>query len=313
MHEIKNILNLSPSQSENAISAAFIPKTTKASHFRYRKRIKFADWAAKPIAPNIIGLHNLKKTIGELSVAQRRILELFIYMRSRGIPNWMSQEYIGKLLGYSRGHVNRSVQNLRAWGFIDIYNRGREVSNVYKVANMFMEKHIWPELMQHMPILRSFFLLFCLIQPVLNPYPHEFFWASKSWKPKNVTLLILEEDKLNNIKGITSEKIDKTKAWLSSLVSSVEEKDEMRNKRVEKEKMKYEYKPNGTLSSFKNMQKRDVKRETTSPSDYLRLETQRICAEKEAREALLSAEKGTEKEAANNAKAAENLKKLFGL
>lgn len=313
MHEIKNILNSSPSQSENAIYTAFVPKTTKAKHFRYRKRIKFQDWAAQSVAPICTGLGDLKKTISELSIAQRRILELFIYMRSRGIPNWMSQEYIGKLLGYSRVHVNRSIQNLRAWGFIDIYNRGREVSNVYKVANIFMEKHIWLELMEYMPILRSFFLLFCLIQPVLNPYPHEFFWASKSWKPKNVTLLILEENNNNIIKGVTSDKIEKTKAWLSSLVSSVEKKDEMRNKRVKKEKMKYEYKPNGTLSSFKNMHKRDVKRTTTNPSIYLKHETERIVAEKEARESLLAAEKGTDKEAANNAKAAENLRKLFGI
>ena len=313
MHEIKNILNSSLSQSENALSKAFVPKTTKASHFRYRKRIKFADWAGQPIAPNIIGLHNLKKTIGDLSVAQRRILELFIYMRSRGLPNWMSQEYIGKLLGYSRVHINRSVQNLRAWGFIDIYNRGRDVSNVYKVANVFMDKNVWSELMIHMPILKSFFLLFCLVQPVLNPYPHEFFWASQSWKPKNVTLLILDDNKINNIKGIDTQKVEQTKSWISNLVTSTEKRDEFRDERVRREKMKYEYKPQGALSSFKNMHKRDVKRETTSPSIYLLQEAERISAEKVAREALLAAERGTEKEAANNALAAENLRRLFGI
>lgn len=315
----KNILNSSASQSENALYKVFVPKTTKAKHFRYRKRIKFEDWAGKPIAPVCIGLGNLKRTIKELSIAQRRILELFIYMRSRGLPNWMSQDYIAKLLGYSRGHVNRSVQNLRAWGFIDIYNRGREISNVYKVANIFMEKHIWAELMEYMPILRSFFLLFCLVQPVLNPYPHEFFWASKSWKPKNVTLLILEENRFNNIKGVNSVKIEECKNWLANLTLNADKK-EIERKQLQKRKgMKFENSPTQVLNSFKNMQKnslspkRDVKRQTTNPSEYLMPETERISAEKVAREALIAAEKGTEKEAANNAKAAENLRRLFGL
>lgn len=302
--------NTDTCQQENK---KFIPKTTRASHFRRRKHVKFEDWAAQPIAPVCIGLSNLKRTISELSAAQKRILELFIYMRSRGLPNWMSQEYIAQLLGMHRVTVNRAVQNLRAWGFIDVYNRGMKVSNVYKVANVFMQKHIWQELMQYMPILRSFFLLFCLVQPVLNPYPHEFFWASKWWKPKNVTLLIIDDNNINNIKGIDNQKIAQTKLWISNLLSLSEKKDSFRNERVRKEKMKYEYEPNNTLSSFKNMQKRDLKRLTTSSSDYLRMETQRICAEKEAREALLLKEKGTEKEAANNKLAAENLRKLFGI
>lgn len=68
-----------------------------------------------------------------------------------------------------------------------------------------------------------------------------------------------------------------------------------------------------SLKSFKNMHKRDVASQTTSPSTFLKHEAERICAEKEARATLLAAEKGTEKEAANNAKAAENLKKLFGI
>lgn len=313
MHEINNILNSSPSQSENATYRAFVPRTTRASHFRYRKRIKFADWAAKPIAPNMINRHDLKKTIGELSHAHRRVLELFIYMRSRGLPNWMSQEYVAKLLGYSRVHVNRCVQTLRAWGFIDIYNRGRHVSNVYKVANMFMKKEVWQELMEHMPILRSFFLLFCLVQPVLNPYPHEFYWASKSWKPKNVTLLILEDNKKNNINGINSTATDETKSWIASLVYTLDHKnDDVRKKRVEKDKMKYAYEPDTVLKSFKNMHKRDKQSQTTPPSTFLQQETNRIAQEVAARKALLESERGTEKEAKNNALAAENLKRLFG-
>ena len=77
--------------------------------------------------------------------------------------------------------------------------------------------------------------------------------------------------------------------------------------------MKYESKVPGSISSFKNMHKRDKPTYSTMRKSYLEQEANCFSKEVEDRQALIEAERGTEKEAANNAKAAENLRKLFGL
>lgn len=73
------------------------------------------------------------------------------------------------------------------------------------------------------------------------------------------------------------------------------------------------------LSSYKNMQKaqyshkRVEQSQTAKASEFLKQETERVCAEKTEREALLLAEKGTQKEVENNARAAENLRRLWNI
>ena len=316
MHVINYIPNISSCQAELPTNYR-TPNTYKAKHFRRRNRIKFEDWAGAPIVPLVNGITHLRAVFLELSQAHRDVFEMMVYMRSRGLPNYMSQQYIADKLGLSRVHVNRVLQNLKAWGFIDIYNRGDKkvgnyISNVYKVANVFMKKHIWEQLMDILPIFRSFVLMFALVQPVLNPYPHNFFWASKWWKPKNVTLLIKDDNKNININSTTTQNVEGFKYNLSTLVQLADKKEAQREAIVNRNKMKSGDSPKGGISSFKNFHKRELSNQSPKASEYLRQETERISCEQAARMALIESERGTEKEAANNAKAAENLRRLFG-
>lgn len=329
----------------NDISPAVISQANSPTNWRYPKLTKrsrhiqpkrFENWASSPISPLCNGIHDLKIKLNDLSKGQKKILELFIYMRSRGLPNWMSRKTIANHVGISEVHVSRCLRNLKDWGFIDIYYRGKRgsnMSNVYKVADIFMKSHIWFELMGILPIFRSFFLFFCLVQPVLNPYPHAFFWASKSWKPKNVTLLINKDINKDIKEVVKEENIEQTKQWLSGLLTKIDHQDDFRRQRIEKidkradriesrsiEKSRSSMnnsmnnlKAPHFLKDFKNTKNGYEKNSSPKASEYLRQQSELAHQEYLARLALIESEKGTEKEIKNNEIAAANLKKLFGI
>ena len=287
------------------------PKVHKRK--RYRQPRRFDLWYGTALSPLVNGLPDLKKLLSGLSKTKQKILELFIYMRSQGLTNWMSEETIARHVGVSRGHVSRCLRDLRDWGLVDIYYRGSpgsNLSNVYKVADIFMKSHIWPELMSILPIFRSFFLFFCLVKPILNPYPHEFGWASPGWRPKNVTRLINKENK--DIKILSDTSVIETQNWLHNLIKRADYKsdeDDFRKKRHEKASDMYKPNNSGFLKDFRNTKKGYDNGAAERRISYMKQEADRVSYEAAERSALLEAEQDTEKSKENWAKGNEILRR----
>lgn len=200
MYKDKNIIKILSSQVENE-KKLLVTKTYQAKHFRRRNRINFQQWVSSTLKPLCNTLPEMKHIFAQLTPAHRKVFQMLMYMRAHGLPMYMSQEYIASKLGLHRTTVNRCIQTLKYYGFIDVYNRGekqrsRFITNVYKVAAIFMKKHIWFEFMQTVPIFRSFMLSLIAFQPVLNPFPPSFFWATQRVDWRNATLLINKDNNL---------------------------------------------------------------------------------------------------------------------
>ena len=310
MHK-NNIIGISSNcQAEHSTNWR-TPKVHKRK--KHKQPRIFEVWAGLPLAPLCRDIHELKKSLIKLPSSQKKILELFIYMRSQGLPNWMSEEYIGKKLGISRPHVSRCVRNLQDWGFIDIYHRGSpgsNLSNVYKVADVFMKSHVWQELMSIMPIFRSFFLFLCLVKPILKPYPHEFGWATPGWQPKNVTRLIIDDNK--DISLSSNQSIKDTQTWLQNLVQRSEfnkVENDFRRNRHERARDMYKPKPPSFLEGFRNAKKGYSDNDDTRRALLLKQQADFVVSEQAARLAIIEAERGTEREKENWAKGNEILRK----
>ncbi len=314
MHEIKNNLNLSSCQQEYKTNWRY-PRIARAKkRKKLRNKMNFERWASHAFGPEVIGIAALKHAVEKLTNGQKKVFQYFLYFRSQGLPIFMAQQHIAERLGYGRQFISDTCQLLYDLGFISIYNRGshagNNISNVYRVASIFMKKHIWEDLMSLLPIMYGFWLCVVGIKGVESPFPHEFFWASKSWKPNKATLLINRDNNITNssIKKDTfsDETIQEMKVYLSQLI----QKDTFsRHSYPEKEKI--------------DQSRRIIVYETEKPNfdselqskhrQLLRYrEAKKVQSTLEIQLAKRDAEKGSLKEAQNNAKAAENLRRLFG-
>jgi hypothetical protein len=189
MHELKNTARSVTSQEKALLNKLSLKNPKECLYVRRigQPRISFKIWADRKLAPKRMGLATLKRDVDDLSLGCKLILDEMIKMHAQGRAIFWSQGYLADYLGYSRVHVNRCLQMLKHYGFIDIYGRGMSRSCVYKVAPIFFEKHIWSELYGSLPYLRRLMLGLVLFQGLLCPYPREFFWATDTDYQANVT------------------------------------------------------------------------------------------------------------------------------
>ena len=150
-----------------------------------------------------------------LRPSDRKILSLLITFNARGLPLFMAQNYIANKTGLSRPYVNQRMQHLRAINALDIYNRnenGEPISNVYKLNRLFFKKSLWDKML-FIPAIRSMFLMFLLVNPIMSPIPPHVGIRDQKGK---LTLLIKDEI-LRNIRYSTdTSNVDK-KRWNPSM------------------------------------------------------------------------------------------------
>ncbi len=200
-NNIRNILSCQQLSGKNVYS----PRLYKAKDFKhYQKRISFAEWEKRDQLPIARSNSELIEHVAHLTPSTQKVLGYIIYMRSRGLVNFTSQEYIARFFSISRKTVSRSIQTLWSLHLIDVYNRGRNISNITRPADVLLRKDICEQIMQYLPICRSIFLMFLLVAPIVT-YPESYYWASNTANAKHVSVLKYIRFNFNNVIGIDSD------------------------------------------------------------------------------------------------------------
>jgi len=242
-NNIRNILSCQQLSGKNVYS----PRLYKAKDFKhYQKRISFAEWEKRDQLPIARSNRELIEHVAHLTASTKRVLEYIIYMRSRGLVNFTSQEYIARNLGVSLKTVSRAIQTLWSLRLIDVYNRGKNISNITRPADILLRKDICEQIMQYLPICRSIFLMFLLVAPIVN-YPESYYWASNTANAKHVSVLKTIRFNFNNIIGIDSDS------------SRAKEREYIHKKDQFKQKLIHNtHKRDGTISSSTNIMYKNI-------------------------------------------------------
>lgn len=125
-----------------------------------------------------------------LTPTDRFILSLLIHFRSKGLRAFMTQEYIAQKIGRNATYVCERLNLMMKLGLLDIYHRsskGKNVSNVYKVATHFFDANFWDKL-NFIPAIQSMALGLLLLCPILQALP-----AHRPSLEKNPKLLNIKE------------------------------------------------------------------------------------------------------------------------
>lgn len=174
-----------------------------------KKRLPLRVWEQKGNpAPFVMGLAALRAKVGSYSDSVHKVLGYMIYLDSRGIPLYMSQERIATNCGISRKTVNRVIERLFGDGFIDVYRRPNN-SCVYKLTQIFRKREVQEDCGQFIPVLRSLFLCLLSAYSISGPLPGEFYYSLTGRHFRtNVPLYKNKENKNNNLVLLTPCKRD---------------------------------------------------------------------------------------------------------
>lgn len=302
-------------------------------HVRYNKKRKRRRgnkkynaktwWSLPRPVPFVSGRQGLWNFLKRSTESRRRILSYLIYMDSRGVVMYMSQEYIARALGYSRQTVNREINILRQMGFVDFYWRKHRTC-VYKLTGLFRQRHIQESLGPWLPILRTLFL--CLISAykvVSNPLPSEFTYSLYGARFRDhFTVIKNKENNNNNYNVSDTNNFHKGEQFLTHLLNKVNREpkkvygDPKKDTYMQAKRYKPERQPvKQTIPELNNhnfQHKQNFQHMQAAQNNALLQQAKNHSKEKETRLAYLEFEKETDAYKANMVQANENLKKLFG-